>query len=405
MLKNFQFYQKRQRLIKKYFMAAISLLLLFGISVSPISWKNDPLDMIIQSVLITGIICSLVIFSLKESNRSKTLFIILITLYLYLKFWTYPDTSIMLGLFAITPLIPIFLYDKNAFYVTASLNAILGPAFIYLISHTDLRETYQYVALDAFGNTLNFTAIQIILLFVFLGMNNRMNLLKAFHKEMEQAKQLNSIGQLAATIAHEIRNPITVVKGFAQMLEQDKELNDKEHFYVQTMLKELEYTQVIINEYLSLAKPQTDITQVLDVNDEIKKTSGLLSSFANQNNVGISLNLKDDPHVKINPIELKQVLVNIIKNAIESMDAPGYVTVSTAEEGNMARISITDTGRGISKADLEKIGTPFYSLKDRGTGIGLTVCYTTVRKYKGEITVSSQLQKGTTFNIYLPLHS
>lgn len=226
----------------------------------------------------------------------------------------------------------------------------------------------------------------------------------AFHKEIQQAKQLNSVGQLAATIAHEIRNPITVVKGFAQLLDQEKELNETEKFYVQTMLTELEYTQVIINDYLSLAKPQTDNIQVIPLNYEIQKISDLLSSFANNRNIGFQLDFRDDLQINMNPIELKQILVNIMKNGIESMNNPGFIKVETEKERTMAKIRITDTGIGLSKEQLEILGTPFYSLKDRGTGIGLTVCYSIVQKYKGKIVVQSELNKGTSFTIHLPLH-
>ncbi|PEO44416.1 hypothetical protein CN563_19690 [Bacillus sp. AFS026049] len=404
MFKNYQYYQNKHRFILKAFMAMISFLLLVGISVSPISWKDNPYEMTLQVILISGMIISLLFFLKTEVNFYKTLFIFLITVYFYSKFWIFPDTAIMLALFAIAPLFPIFLFDKIGFYIVATLNIILGPSSILIISKTDLQHTYEYVALDSFGNTLNFIAIQIILVFVFIGTNNRMESNNAFHKEIQQAKQLNSVGQLAATIAHEIRNPITVVKGFAQLLDQEKELNETEKFYVQTMLTELEYTQVIINDYLSLAKPQTDNVQVIPLNDEIQKISDLLTSFANNRNIGFLLDFRDDLHINMNPIELKQILVNIMKNGIESMNKPGFIKVETEQERTMAKIRITDTGIGLSKEQLEILGTPFYSLKDRGTGIGLTVCYSIVQKYKGKIVVQSEVNKGTSFTIYLPLY-
>ncbi|MFJ7831725.1 ATP-binding protein [Peribacillus sp. NPDC097284] len=382
----------------------LSLLLVVGISVSPISWKHDPIDMSIQVILISSIILSLFFFIKKDENKWKTIFILLMTIYLYLKFWLYPDTAIMMAMFAMAPLIPIFLFDKIGFYIVAASNAILGPISIHLISHTDLQYTYKYVSLDSFGNILNFIAIQIILTFVFISTNNRMNSINAFHTELQQAKQLDSVGQLAATIAHEIRNPITVVKGFAQLLDQEKELSKTEKFYVQTMLTELEFTQVIINDYLSLAKPHTDNIEVIQLNQEIQKTSDLLTSFANNRNIGFQLRFKEDLIIKINPIELKQLLVNIMKNGIESMNNPGFIIVETSQERDMAKIKITDTGVGLSKEQLEIIGTPFYSLKDRGTGIGLTVCYTIAQKYKGKIVVESQVNKGTSFIIYFPVY-
>lgn len=405
MLKNHEYYQNQYRIILKSFMGMISFLLLVGISVSPINWKNDPFDMSLQVVLITGIILSLIFYVKNEARLYKTIFIVLITVYFYLKFWTFPDTAIMLAIFAMAPLIPIFLFDKRGFYIVFALNFILGPVFINVISQSNLQYTYLYVSLDPFGNTLNFMAIQIILLFVFISTNNRMASTKSFHQELQQAKQLHSVGQMAATIAHEIRNPITVVKGFAQLLDQKEELTETEKFYIQTMLTELEYTQVIINDYLSLAKQQTGIVQVIALNDEIKKTADLLTSFANQRNIGIVLKPNHDLYIKMDPIELKQLLVNIIKNGIESMDKAGFITIETEQAQGMAKVMITDTGVGLTKNQIDVLGTPFYSLKEQGTGIGLTVCYNIVQKYKGEILVTSKLTIGTTFTIYIPLCS
>ena len=258
--------------------------------------------------------------------------------------------------------------------------------------------------MDPFGNTLNFIVIQIILLFVFIGTINKIETIRAYHKELQQAKQTNSISQLAASIAHEIRNPITVVKGFAQLLEQDQNLDEKQKEYVKSILNELDYTQLIITDYLSLAKPQTAKIQAIDLNTEIQKVCDLLMNFAQQQNITICLSLKESISVKIDPIELKQVLVNVIKNGIESMKAHGVIKIESHKVGNMSKIIINDQGIGMTPEQVNQLGTPFYSLKDCGTGIGLTVCYNIIQKYKGEIKVKSQLGVGTTFTIYLPLH-
>lgn len=404
MLKNYQYYQIRRQNILKSFMVTISLMITMGVFVSPLTWKSNPSLLSFQILLISSLLITLALFIRKNNDIFKTIFIVLLTIYLCSKFWIFPETAIMLSLFALAPIIPIFLFDKKGFCIVASFNFIAGPAFIYFISSTNLSETYTYIAMDPFGNTLNFIVIQIILLFVFLATNNKIETIKAYHKELQQAKQENSISQLAASIAHEIRNPITVVKGFAQLLEQKQNLGEQEKEYVKSMLSELEYTQLIITDYLSLAKPQSVKIQEVELNAEIKKIADLLLNFAQQQHIDISLSLNDPIHVKIDPIELKQVLVNIVKNGIESMEAHKVIKIESSQEGNMARIIISDQGIGMSPEQVNQLGTPFYSLKDRGTGIGLTVCYNIIHKYKGEIKVNSQLGVGTTFTIYLPLH-
>lgn len=403
MLKNTKYYQKQNRIIMKSFMFCICVLLIGGISVSPISWEENPIEMTLQVIVIASMLIVLFIYIFTKSVLYKRIFISLITIYIYNKFWVFPETAIMLSLFALAPIIPIFLLDRFFFYLVSTLNFILGPLFIIIICNTSLKDVYQYISFDGFGNVINFLAIQVLLVFVFIGTNNRMKASKALYKEVQEATKLNSIGQLAATVAHEIRNPITVVKGFAQILEEDKSRDEKETYFIQTMLSELEYTQVIINDFLSLAKPQTDQLQLIELNKEIKKVCDLLTSFANQNNVGIQFLQEQVFTIKMNPIELKQVLVNIIKNGIEAMKNPGFITIELVQMGDMAKIIITDSGEGMTKQQLKNLGTPFYSLKHAGTGIGLTVSYNIIQKYKGKIIVESEINKGTTFSIYIPL--
>lgn len=405
MLRGYHYFQLKHKYILKSFMAAVSLLLLLGFVVTPINWKDNPYEMIIQITLITSIILSFLCFFKSNSAKFKTIFALLLSIHFCIKFWTFPDTAIMLALCAIIPAIPIFLNDKIGFYITATANFFLGPIFIYYISNSDLQYTYTYIALDPFGNTRNYLAIQIIMLFIYIMIDNKIKSIHAYHKELQNAKQLNSIGQLAATIAHEIRNPITVVKGFAQLIdEKDNNLNDDEKFYIETILTELEYTEMIINDFLSLSKPQTEQMHILSLHEELQRVTDLLTSFANQSNIHINLIGKKECCIKINRTDLKQLLVNIVKNGIEAMNQPGIIKIELCSEKNMAIIKITDSGVGMSKEQVDRLGTPFYSLKDRGTGIGLTVCYNIIQKYKGEIIVISEPNVGTTFHIYLPLY-
>ncbi|MGM9927742.1 MAG: ATP-binding protein [Bacillus sp. (in: firmicutes)] len=384
-------------------MLSISLILLIGLSISPITWEVNPIIMSIQVILVSGIILSLILFVKYDLTSYKKSFIFLLTIYMYNKFWVTPDSAIMLGLFAIAPLLPIFLFDVVSFYIVATMNIILGPLFIYIISHTQLRYTFTYLTENNSSTILNFITIQVLLLFVFIGTNNRVQSLKALHQEMQQAKQLHSVGQMAATIAHEIRNPITVVKGFAQLLNQQKDLDETQKYYIQTMLTELNHTEIVINDYLSLTKSQTEHIQKLEINQEINKISQSLDNFAHNHQTEIQLHLHDTLNVEMNQNELKQLIVNIMKNGIEAMSQHGIMTVTTSKEKDKAKITITDSGIGMTKEQIDSLGTPFYTLKEAGTGIGLTVCYKIIEKYKGEMKVHSEVNKGTSFIIYLPL--
>ncbi|PGS55372.1 HAMP domain-containing sensor histidine kinase [Bacillus sp. AFS041924] len=402
-MKNTEYYNNRSHRIYIFFMASLTSLLLIGIIVSPLTFKDHPIEMIIQVILMFLLIFALFYFVKRDNTFSKLLFTTISSLYVYIKFWTYPETSTMYSFVAIIPIFTIFLYNRKAFYIGWVLNILIGPTFVLLITFSDLKEKYSYIALDPVGNILEFLAIQLILLFVFLQTETRVIALETNHKEIQQAKQLNSIGQLAATIAHEIRNPITVVKGFAQLFQETKTMTHDEKYYVDAMLKELEYAQIIINDYLSLAKPQTETIQIVEVNKEILNVTDLLASMANSQSIGFQLNCNEILYTKINPIEFKQVLVNLMKNAIESMHCAGFITINLLQENEFALIEIIDTGIGMSQETIEKLGTPFYSLKERGTGIGLTVCFNIIEKFKGQIKVSSKEKEGSAFRIYLPI--
>ncbi|WP_192603793.1 ATP-binding protein [Gottfriedia sp. OAE603] len=403
-MKNTEYYNNRSRRIYIFFMATIVTLLTIGIILSPLTFKEQPVELITQIILMCIVIYALIHFVKTDNTFSKVLFTTIASLYVYIKFWTYPETSTMYSFVAIIPIFTIFLYNRVAFYIGWILNVIIGPTFVLFIIFTSLKDRFTYIALDPVGNILEFLAIQFILLFVFLQTETKVIELETYHNEIQQAKQLNSIGQLAATIAHEIRNPITVVKGFVQLLQKKKSMTSDDEFYIETMLKELEYAQIIINDYLSLAKPQTETIQKVEINQEILNITDLLASMANSQNIGFQLNLNEILTTKINPIEFKQVLVNLVKNAIESMIEPGYITINLTRENDYALIEMIDTGIGMSPETIEKLGTPFYSLKERGTGIGLTVCYNIIEKFKGSIEVYSKEGKGTTFRIYLPIH-
>jgi two-component system, sporulation sensor kinase B len=223
-------------------------------------------------------------------------------------------------------------------------------------------------------------------------------------KELQRAEKMNAIGQLAASVAHEIRNPMTVVRGFLQIFLAKDHLNQEELEYIQLMIDELNRAEVIINDYLSLAKP--DFDQIIKVNASELATNvmDLMNSFAlMSNNILLDKNMDDEVYVKGNESELKQVLINIVKNGIESMKSGGILTLKVRKSGNFGMFQISDTGIGMSHEELKRLGTAFYSLKEKGTGIGLMVCYQIVEKMKGTIDVESVIGQGTTFKVFIPL--
>jgi two-component system, sporulation sensor kinase B len=222
-------------------------------------------------------------------------------------------------------------------------------------------------------------------------------------QELQRAEKMNAIGQLAASVAHEIRNPMTVVKGFLQIF-LSKDMSEEDHMYLKLMIEELNRAETIINDYLSLAKPDVGKLEIIDGSEMMEQVMDLMSSYAMMSkNISLHTEIRDQVKIRGNKSELKQVLINILKNGIEAMGDGGKLSMTLGKQGNFGVFIIKDTGIGMTAEELSRLGTAFYSLKERGTGMGLMVCYQIVERMKGQIKVSSKKGEGTIFEIMVPL--
>lgn len=216
-----------------------------------------------------------------------------------------------------------------------------------------------------------------------------------------QSEKLSIVGELAAGIAHEIRNPLTTIKGFLQVYKEgnySRKHND-------LLLSELERIEAITSEFLSLAKPQLTQLTVTDLREIVAYTLEILSPEALLNNIEFQL-IHEDIHFPImgEKNQLKQMFLNIIKNAMESMPDGGDIQIWLRKDGERdCIISVKDHGCGIPEELLSKLGEPFYSLKEKGTGLGLMICKKIIKQHEGDITYSSKMNKGTLVEIRLPL--
>ncbi|MGE7713919.1 Signal transduction histidine kinase [Priestia megaterium] len=222
-------------------------------------------------------------------------------------------------------------------------------------------------------------------------------------KELQRAEKMNAIGQLAASVAHEIRNPMTVVKGFLQLFQDNTKLSNTELSYIHLMINEMDRAEAIIHDYLSLAKPDVHQHRFINCLECITSLVDLLSSYALlTNNILIELDAKEEVYVRGSRNELNQVLLNIMKNGIEAMRAGGTLRVGLYKREGQVHIQIEDTGIGMTSEQVNRLGTAFYSLKEKGTGIGLMVSYQLVEQMNGRIEVESIPGKGSTFTLIFP---
>jgi PAS domain S-box-containing protein len=219
---------------------------------------------------------------------------------------------------------------------------------------------------------------------------------------LRKSDKLSIVGQLAAGVAHEIRNPLTSLKGFTQLLKTKyKEEND----YFEIMLSELNRIHFIVNEFMSVAKPQITQFQIKNLNKTISDVISLMNAQAIMSNVEIEAEYKDDlPDVRCDESQLKQVFINIIKNAVEAMPKGGKITISfDVQLPNFLKITFTDEGCGIPEERIKQLGEPFYTTKEKGTGLGLMVCFKIIEAHGGNMNIRSKLHSGTSVEISLPL--
>lgn len=212
--------------------------------------------------------------------------------------------------------------------------------------------------------------------------------LNLFHKEMARLNVLNAVGQMASGIGHEIRNPMTSVKGFLQLF-ANKETDSKKKEYFDLMIEELDRANSIITEFLSLANDRMVKLKPASLNQVINAIYPLLSSDAMKQDKRIMLNKGSIPNIPVNEKELRQLIINLVRNAIEASLPSGIVTLNTYVSGGEVVLSVDDEGTGIPPEIYDKIGTPFVTTKDNGTGLGLSICYSIAYKHNAKIDIKT----------------
>jgi two-component system, sporulation sensor kinase D len=220
-----------------------------------------------------------------------------------------------------------------------------------------------------------------------------------------EAQKLELIGTLAASTAHEIRNPLTGIKGLVALL-SEKYTGEQDQMYFSVIQKEIERINEIVSEFLILGKPTAIAQQIYDLRHIVSEVSLIIQSEANLHSVYFSTVLGNHPVlIRCSKDQIKQVILNITKNAFEAMKTHDSLLIEVKPEGRFAQLRITDTGTGIPEEVQQKIFDPFFTSKATGTGLGLVVCKRIVDMYNGDISITSSQDKGTQVTISLPLYT
>ncbi|TGE38565.1 PAS domain S-box protein [Desulfosporosinus fructosivorans] len=217
-----------------------------------------------------------------------------------------------------------------------------------------------------------------------LGTKTNITELRQYQRELSRLASLNLIGEMAAGIAHEIRNPMTTVRGFLQLLSEKEEYLSHIDFFT-LMVSELDRANSLITEFLSLVKNKPIELKTQNLNSIIENLFPLIQSDAMITDKYVKLDLDRIENLLIDAKEMRQLILNLVRNGLEAMSPGGILTIKTHMENNTVVLIVKDQGKGIASNVIDKIGTPFFTTKDNGTGLGLATCYSIAARHNASI--------------------
>ncbi|MFC3748846.1 ATP-binding protein [Paenibacillus sp. GCM10012306] len=329
----------------------------------------------------------------------------------FVKFYYFISTDIV-GLILITQFILliacVIIYsakgNKEAIifaigFGTAALTGVVELIWYY-VQRGDYDLVYWKWALVVFILSL------IVILGYRLMLNHQMVIkysqeLELFNNELQRSEKLGIISELAASVAHEVRNPLQVTRGFLQLLNGKSHGSEKK--YLTMAISELDRASNIITDFLTFAKPEFEQVSVLNLNEEFQHIESIMLPLCHLSNGKMDLNVDGELWVKGNSSKFKQAFINIIKNSIEAMGEDGHIEIMAYGEGNQVHIHIKDNGEGMESEVLSRLGEPYFSNKTKGTGLGLMVTFRIIEAMQGDIVFSSKKGAGTVSITTLPL--
>jgi signal transduction histidine kinase/putative methionine-R-sulfoxide reductase with GAF domain len=229
--------------------------------------------------------------------------------------------------------------------------------------------------------------------------------LKKTEAQLIRSEKLAALGQLAAGIAHEIRNPLTSINILIHSMTKNLPSEDSHKEDLRVIEEEIHRMNEILDQFLQFAKPATPLLEKADVSSIFEETLQLLRPQIDKQNIAVEKEFQALPIILMDREQIKQAILNLLMNAIQAMPEGGRLVLSgrNSEDGQWIYISIRDSGMGISEEDINKLFDPFFSTKEGGIGLGLSITHRIIDQHHGKIEVESTPEKGTLFTIWLPI--
>lgn len=224
--------------------------------------------------------------------------------------------------------------------------------------------------------------------------------LEMFNNELQRSEKMEIISELAASVAHEVRNPLQVTRGFLQLLSEKNSSSNQ--LYLNMALDELDRAATIITDFLTFAKPEAGKVTTLNVLEEFIHIEGILMPLVNLQGGKITVHIPSDLYIKGSSSKFKQAFINIIKNSVEALDGEGEIEIWAHGDNGKVNIYIKDNGEGMEPEVLARLGEPYFSNKTKGTGLGLMVTFRIIEVMQGEISFTSTKGVGTEVRVCFP---
>jgi len=220
--------------------------------------------------------------------------------------------------------------------------------------------------------------------------------------QLERSHKLSLIGQMAASVAHEIKNPLASIKGAVEIVGDDHISADEKQEFRNIIIKEIKRIDGTVQEFLEFARPKEMKFQKVDLADIVKSAAKQLQSQIEKAGLHLTINAKDKLYVQADPDKLHEVILNLALNSMDASKAGGEIQIDTTASQGRVTLTVEDFGHGISEDDKEKIFDPFFTTKTKGTGLGLAIVKSVIERHGGIISMESAANKGTKFIISLP---
>lgn len=277
--------------------------------------------------------------------------------------------------------------------IVTLVTGVFIPAFLGLRPATP--NVWVYAAV--------FSALHLVLMWMIVTLIDYLRTNSVMRQEIIRTEKLTVLSELAASVAHEIRNPMTVARGFMQLLSQPGVPEEKRREYTRMVIEEIDHAEQIVTDYLAFAKPQAYRLDIIDMRLCVEQAAQIIIPYGLNRGVAVTYSMKETPvRLMANFNRLAQAIVNVAKHSIDGTPEGGELRLSLSLSLEKITLDVTDNGPGMTDEEIARLGTPFYDMNKEGTGLSMMVAYRIIESLNGSIAVHSKPGNGTTFTIVLP---